>query len=52
MITITLDEQGDFEGVKDGHAPVFIGGILYDDKGNVGDYYNEERRIDLFSGWK
>lgn len=46
MITITLDEQGDFEGVKDGHAPVFIGGILYDDKGNVGDYYNEERRIE------
>lgn len=46
MITIALDEQGDFEGIKEEHAPVFIGGILYDDKGDEGDYANEGRRIE------
>ena len=33
-ITIALDEQGDFENLegKLEKAPVFIGGIIYDDK--------------------
>ncbi len=46
MITISLDEQGDFEGIKRGYAPVFIGGILYDDKGSDADYQNERKRIE------
>ena len=35
MLTITLDEQGDFENIQNKleTKPVFIGGIIYDDKG-------------------
>lgn len=46
MITISLDEQGDFEGIKKEYAPIFIGGILYDDMGDNADYQNERKRIE------
>ena len=47
MITIALDEQGDFENIKNelDTAPVFIGGIIYDDMGNENDYKNEKKRL-------
>lgn len=47
MITIALDEQGDFENLKRelNNKPVFIGGIVYDDGDEAGDYENEKRRL-------
>lgn len=37
MITIALDEQGNFEEFITETKPVFIAGILYDDNGNTKD---------------
>ena len=34
MITLSLDEFGDFEGIKGDNNPIGIAGILYDDGGN------------------
>ncbi len=50
MITIALDEQGDFENLKGElySEPVFIGGIIYDDLGNRSDYENEKKRLKSF----
>lgn len=50
MLTISLDEQGDFENLdnKLRSAPVFIGGIIYDDFGNEKDLENESRRLKLY----
>ena len=31
MITLSLDEFGDFEGLQNKKEPVFIGGLLFDD---------------------
>ena len=45
MITITLDEQGHFETPDCDSEPMFIGGLLYDDRGNQQDYENELSRI-------
>lgn len=47
MLTITLDEQGGFEKrEKDGkEEPLFIGGLIYDDRGNSADCDLEKRRI-------
>lgn len=47
MITIALDEQGDFENLegKLEKAPVFIGGIIYDDVEDSDDYDNEKKRL-------
>ena len=50
MITIALDEQGDFEnfnGVIDA-KPVFIGGVVYDDGDCVGELDLEKKRIDKY----
>ena len=42
MITIALDENGDFEGFKGAgnKEPLFIAGIVYDDKGQ--DVYKRQ----------
>ena len=44
MITITFDEQGDFENTHTG-GHVFIAGFLYDDFGIVKETENERKRI-------
>ena len=48
MITIALDENGDFEGFKGAgnKEPLFIAGIVYDDKGHDNDVWNEKQRLD------
>lgn len=50
MITIALDEQGDFENLegKLENAPVFIGGIIYDDNEDSADYDNEKERLQKY----
>lgn len=47
MLTIMLDEQGRFEqrGGAEMEEPLFIGGLIYDDKGSVADCDLEKRRI-------
>ena len=48
MITIALDENGDFEGfIASGNKePLFIAGIVYDDKDHDKDAWNEKQRLD------
>ena len=50
MITIALDEQGDFENLNNklNTEPVFIGGVLYDDTGDLEDYNTEKRRLQSY----
>lgn len=51
MITIALDEQGDFENFyKKGQSRefVFIGGVIYNDKGDGSDSNDERRRINRY----
>lgn len=50
MITIALDEQGDFENLegKIDKAPVFIGGVVYDDFDKDTDYDNEKKRLQQY----
>ncbi len=50
MITIALDEQGDFENLEGNleKAPVFIGGIVYDDSDEETDYENEKKRLQKY----
>jgi len=50
LITIALDEQGDFENLvgKLTKAPVFIGGVVYDDCDEDVDYVNEKKRLQKY----
>lgn len=52
MLTISLDEQGEFENIRyingDDRAPLFIGGVIFDDCGIRGEYQRERKRIDLY----
>lgn len=50
MITIALDEQGDFENLegKLNREPVFIGGIVYDDVDDETDLVNEQVRLERY----
>ena len=48
MITLSLDEFGDFEGIKGDNNPIGIAGILYDDGGNITDTVNEKKRVEMF----
>lgn len=50
MITIALDEQGDFENLENklNIEPVFIGGVLYDDCGYSVDYDTEKKRLQSY----
>lgn len=49
MLLISLDEQGDFENLNtdkgNNKAPMFIGGIIYDDKDISADLNDEKKRI-------
>lgn len=46
MITIALDENGDFEGRKKrGNQPIFIAGLLYNDMNDAHDTANERERV-------
>ncbi|MBO4414990.1 MAG: hypothetical protein J5824_03290, partial [Lachnospiraceae bacterium] len=44
MYTISLDEQGNFEKPH-GNEPLFIAGIMFDDKGNDDEVRSERKRI-------
>ena len=50
MITIALDENGDFEGFKNlgESAPLYIAGIVYDDGGHDKDTKYEMQRLDEY----
>ena len=50
MFTIALDEQGDFENLKNklNTEPVFIGGVLYDDCEDLDDYETEKMRLQSY----
>ena len=51
MLTIALDEQGDFEGLYEKKAtgkPIFIGGIIFDDKENKQEFNLEKQRIHYY----
>ena len=44
MITIALDEQGNFESLYDEKktgAPIFIGGLVFDELGDEREYDHE-----------
>lgn len=45
MITIALDEYGDFEGIRQEKGPVYIAGVLYDDGGDKQETKAERRRL-------
>ena len=48
MFTIALDEVGDFEQFNKNNTPIFIAGIIYDDKNDDSDRNNERNRIDTY----
>ena len=48
MITIALDEYGDFEGIKQEKQPVYIAGVLYDDGGDRQETREERRRLSAY----
>ena len=45
MLIFSLDEYGDFEGLRGEKAPVYIAGIIYDDDGDDHDAGTERNRI-------
>lgn len=48
MLTFSLDEYGDFEGVKGTNEPIYIAGLIYDDADDIRDTDNERRRISSY----
>lgn len=50
MLTIVLDESGRFENLKNKKQkePVFIGGVLYDDRGEQGETDREQKRLETY----
>lgn len=48
MLTISLDEQGDFENMTNNNAPIFIGGIIYNDLDLENERDNEKKRINAY----
>lgn len=45
MILISLDEQGDFENAKFENKPIFIAGVLFDNKNEPQEEFFERKRI-------
>ena len=45
MLIISLDEYGDFEGLKKKNEPIFIAGLIFDDKDIAGEEIIERKRI-------
>ena len=48
MLTLALDEYGDFEGIRDENEPVYIAGLIYDDKNIGGEERLERNRIKAY----
>ena len=48
MLTYALDEYGDFEGLNHTNAPVYIGGLIYDDHFLRGEVKLERRRVKAY----
>lgn len=48
MITLSLDENGDFEGYWKKRDALLIGGVLFDDVDDTSEVTNEKRRIAAF----
>lgn len=50
LLTITLDEQGDFEDLRNklNEEPVFIGGIIYDDEDWNEEFEKEQLRLEAY----
>lgn len=48
MLTLALDEYGDFEGLKTEAGPVYIAGLIYDDKNISGEERLERSRIKAY----
>lgn len=45
MLTLSLDEYGDFEGLKNTNEPIYIAGVIYEDKKKEPDTNIERKRI-------
>lgn len=48
MITISLDEYGDFENDNNNNKPVFIAGLIFDDLDNTDEEKKERERIKAY----
>lgn len=48
MILISLDEQGNFENTTQENKPIFIAGVMYDDKNESQEVYFERKRIQSY----
>ena len=48
MLIISLDEYGDFEGLKKKNEPIFIAGLIFDDKDIAGEEIIERKRIKAY----
>lgn len=48
MLTFSLDEYGDFEGIKNGNEPIYIAGLIYDDADDDRDTGIERNRIKAY----
>lgn len=48
MLTISLDEYGEFENYENAKRLTLIAGVIYDDQGNKEDTKNERRRIEAY----
>jgi len=48
MLTYALDEYGDFEGLNHINAPIYIGGLIYDDHSVDGEEKLERERVKAY----
>lgn len=48
MLTYALDEYGDFEGLEHTNAPIYIGGLIYDDHSVTGEETLERKRVKTY----
>ena len=45
MYLFSLDEYGDFEGINHTHEPLYLAGVIFDDKEEQGEERIERNRI-------
>ena len=48
MLSYALDEYGDFEGLKHTKEPIYIGGLIYDDRSATGEEKLERKRVKAY----
>ena len=48
MLTLSLDEYGDFEGLNNTNKPIYIAGIIFDDCDIDGENGLEKKRIEAY----